>query len=461
VSEVQNAEGAAELRRFKPYPEYRDSGIEWLGKVPAHWQVRRLKSFASVQLSNVDKKSVEGQESVQLCNYVHVYYNERITRDLDFMAATATPEQARRFSLRVGDVLITKDSESWTDIAVPAVVAEDLPGVLCGYHLAHIRPHIDCDGTFLSRAFGAIGPQDQFQISANGITRFGLGGDAIRNGVFAIPPLAEQRAIAAFLDREIASIDALVDKKQRVIELLQENRTALITRVVTKGLNPHIPMRDSGIAWLGDIPAHWEVKQLKYFLQAPLAYGILKPDKYTGADGVPLVRILDVESGQVKEDQLEVVSPEQSREFSRTIVRAGELVVSVVGTIGRSFIVPPSLTGANLSRALARVRLKAGVLPAFLEFVFASTPFSSFVQMVPAGTAQRVLNLGDLAEYMLAIPPHKREQQEIVSWLQEEIRTLSLLIVQIGDAIARLTELRTALISAAVTGKIDVREEVA
>jgi len=146
-------------RRVKPYPAYKDSGVEWLGEIPEHWDLRRLKTVAAIQLSNVDKKSLEGQEAVRLCNYTDVYYHDRITPDLDFMAATATPEQIARFSLRKGDVLITKDPESWTDIAVPAVIAEDLPRVLCGYHLAHIRPQRACHGAFLARAFSAVGPQ--------------------------------------------------------------------------------------------------------------------------------------------------------------------------------------------------------------------------------------------------------------------------------------------------------------
>ena len=243
--------------QYRPYPAYKDSGVEWLGEIPAHWEVKRLKSFATVQLSNVDKKSAEGQDAVRLSNYVDVYYNERIDNGIDFMPATATTEQIRRFSLRTGDVLITKDSETWTDIAVPAVVSEDLPGVLCGYHLAHIRPDGHCDGRFLSRVFAAVGPRDQYHIAANGITRFGLTGDSIRAGVFAFPPLPEQRAIAAFLDRETAKIDALVAKKERLIELLQEKRTALISHAVTKGLDPDVPLKDSGVEWLGKIPAHW------------------------------------------------------------------------------------------------------------------------------------------------------------------------------------------------------------
>lgn len=218
---------------LNPYPTYKDSGVEWLGEIPAHWEVRRLKSFASVQLSNVDKKSAEGQDAVRLSNYVDVYYNERIDDGIDFMPATATTEQIRRFSLQAGDVLITKDSETWTDIAVPAVVSEDLPGVLCGYHLAHIKPDGHCDGRFLSRIFAAVGPRDQYHIAANGITRFGLTGDSIRAGVFAFPPLPEQRAITAFLDHETAKIDALIAKVQEAIDRLKELRTALISAAVT------------------------------------------------------------------------------------------------------------------------------------------------------------------------------------------------------------------------------------
>ena len=223
----------AVTKGLDPDVSMKDSGVEWLGGVPAHWEVKRLKSFATVQLSNVDKKSKEGEDKVRLCNYVDVYYNERIDKRIDFMPATATSEQVRRFSLWSGDVVITKDSETWTDIAVPSVVSEDLPGVLCGYHLAHIRPHAHCNGGFLSRLFSAIGPRDQYHITANGITRFGLTGESIRAGVFALPPLPEQRAIAEFLDRETAKIDALVTKVKEAIDRHRELRTALISASVT------------------------------------------------------------------------------------------------------------------------------------------------------------------------------------------------------------------------------------
>jgi type I restriction enzyme S subunit len=211
----------------------KDSGVEWIGRIPEHWEVRRLKTIASVQLSNVDKKSAEGQVPIRLCNYVDVYYNHEIGPGLDFMAATATPDQVRTFSLRAGDVLITKDSESWTDIAVPALVNEDLPDILCGYHLALIRPTAACLGDFLAHSFSAIGPREQFRVAANGVTRFGLGGDAIREACFAIPPIEEQRIISSYIDRETRHFEALTTRVRDGIARVKELRTALISAAVT------------------------------------------------------------------------------------------------------------------------------------------------------------------------------------------------------------------------------------
>ena len=214
------------------YPEYRDSGVASLGEIPEHWEVTRLKTVAEIQLSNVDKKTLTGQIPVRLCNYVDVYYNDKIVGDLDFMSASASEDQVARFTLRKGDVLITKDSETPNDIAVPAVVDEDLPGVVCGYHLAHIRPGATFDGNYLARAFASHGLRDQFRIAANGITRFGLTSGAIGDSFFPLPPLAEQRAIAAFLDRRTGTIDGLLGKKKRLPELLREERQSPIGRVV-------------------------------------------------------------------------------------------------------------------------------------------------------------------------------------------------------------------------------------
>ena len=445
--------------KYKPYPAYRPSGVEWLEEIPSHWEVKRLKTFANVQLSNVDKKSEEGQAEVFLCNYVDVYYNERIRLGVDFMSATASEGQMRRFSLRKGDVLITKDSESWTDIAVPAVVAQDLPDVLCGYHLAHIRPGSNCDGAFLSRSFSAIGPRDQFHISANGITRFGLTSDAIRSGEFPLPPLTEQRAIAAFLDRETARIDELVARKERLIELLREKRAALISRAVTRGLDPNVPMKDSGVEWLGEIPAHWEVKRL-WHLTPPdrrIMYGIVLPGPHI-EDGVPIVKGGDVSPERLRLNLLSRTAAEIECRYERSRLHTGDLVYAIRGSIGDVAMIPGELEGANLTQDAARVGYGKDTSGLWLLYLLKSYAVFSQLEVGALGATIRGINIRDLKRTRIPVPPLS-EQQDIADYVESETAKLDGLTTKLREAIDRLRELRTALISATVTGRIDVREE--
>jgi len=212
----------------------KDSGMEWLGEIPEHWDVKKLKHMSSVQFSSVDKKSYEGEIPVRLCNYVDVYYNDFILPDLNFMEATASPSEISKFILRKGDVIITKDSESWDDIAISAYVPSDFEGVLCGYHLAQIHSNnAVIDGEYLFRSFSAQGINDQFKVAANGITRYGLGKYWLDNSFFPTPPTDEQYGITKFLDLETAKIDALIEKICQAIECLKEYRTALISAAVT------------------------------------------------------------------------------------------------------------------------------------------------------------------------------------------------------------------------------------
>jgi type I restriction enzyme, S subunit len=446
-------------RRFRPYPEYKDSGVDWLGAIPAHWQVRRLKTLARALLSNVDKKSVEGHIPVQLCNYVDVYYHDHITRAIDFMPATATPEQRAKFSIRRGDVLITKDSESWTDIAVPAVVAEDLDDVVCGYHLAHIRPFAEMDGRFLARAFSAVGSRDQFQIAANGITRFGLSGDAIKTALFAVPPPAEQIAIASFLDRETAKIDALVAKKQRVIELLQERRAALITQTVTKGLDPTAHMKDSGVEWLGQIPTHWSVKRLKYLVPDVTVGIVVTPAKYYVDDGIPCLRSLNISSGTIDMDSLVFISKEANDYHRKSQIFEDDVVVVRTGQAGTAAVVPKELNGANCIDLLI-VRRSSQLRPKMVYYYLNSRAAISQAEVRSVGAIQGHYNTSTLAELFVPVIPLE-EQDRIVRHLDDQTASMDGLMRTVRDGIDRLHEFRAALIAAAVTGRIDVREEAA
>ncbi len=222
----------AVTKGLDPNAELKDSGVEWVGEIPAEWEVKKLKYVAVARPSNIDKKSKDEEEQVSLCNYVDVYKNEFINRELTFMSATATQDQIEKFLLQKGDILATKDSESSDDIANPALVVEDFDGVVCGYHLTHIKPK-KIIGSYLFRYFQTNYLNSYFEVSANGVTRYGLGVDKFDSALILNPTLDEQTAIANFIDRKTAKIDAKITKTQRIIELQKEYRTALISEVVT------------------------------------------------------------------------------------------------------------------------------------------------------------------------------------------------------------------------------------
>ena len=463
MTEATNRLTNAGSRRFPPYPEYRNSGVKWLGKIPAHWDVRRLKTIASVRLSNVDKHSEEGQVAVKLCNYVDVYYNDRVTADLDFMSATATREQVRRFLLRVGDVLITKDSESWNDIAVPAVVGEDLSDVLCGYHLAHITPGADLDGRFLARQFSAIGTRDQFYVAANGITRFGLGGDAIRTGVFPVAPIEEQRAIADFLDRETAKIDALVARKERLIELLQEKRTALIARAVTRGLDPGVPMKASGVEWLGEIPAHWEVIPFgRLIARIEQGWSPVAEDRSAAEDEWGVIKLSAVNKGNFRQDEHKSL-PSDVRADARYEIREDDFLLTrsntpdLVGDVCVVGAVRSRLMLCDLVYRLDLVREK--VHRDFLAYWFLSRIGRQQIRVEARGSSQSMVKVSQgIIRAWTVVMPSLDEQRVVSVFLARKTAGIDALIAKIHEAIDKLREFRTTLISAAVTGKIDVRE---
>ena len=182
----------------------------WSKFVPQDWEVCRLDSVADVLFSNVDKHTIEGETPVLLCNYVDVYKNERITGSLDFMEASADLREIEKFQIRHGDVLATKDSEEADDIAIPALVAEELPGVICGYHLALIRPRSKrITGDFLAWLHRSKQFRAQYEAKAVGVTRFGLSQYAFRSALIPVPPMPEQVRINCYLDNSCAAIDSV------------------------------------------------------------------------------------------------------------------------------------------------------------------------------------------------------------------------------------------------------------
>ena len=223
----------AVTKGLDPNAKMKPSGIEWLGDIPEHWEVRKLKYVADCFPSNIDKHTKEDEKKVRLCNYTDVYKNDFITNDMSLMVATATDEQIEKFSLQIGDVIITKDSETANDIAVPAYVKEELENVVCGYHLSVLRPFSNLDGEYLFRVLQCKPINIQFEVCSNGVTRVGLGVYDMKKAQIPIPPLPEQIAIVSYVEKETATINKTIAAIEKEIALVQEYRTALIAEAVT------------------------------------------------------------------------------------------------------------------------------------------------------------------------------------------------------------------------------------
>jgi type I restriction enzyme S subunit len=446
-------ESAAGLERFRPYPEYKDSGTEWLSGVPRDWDVIRLKSALSVSREKNGKSpvgemlSVSGYRGVEPKVYEHEE-QRRADEDLeDYRVVRKSQLVANTMWLNYSGLGVS-DYEGHVS---PAYRCYDIGAKYHGKFLHHLMR----SSTYVGRYCGLL-----YGVRPNSLQIKNHDWDSIE---LLIPPVPEQRAIAEFLDRETGKIDALVAKKERLIELLQEKRTALITHAVTKGLDPTAPTKPSGIPWLGNIPAHWESTFLDKAVDPlrRITYGIVQPGP-PDSDGRFMVRGQNYSRGWSDPEAIFRVSHGVEAPYKRARLAPGDIVMTIVGAgTGNVAIVPNWLDGANITQTTARIAIAEGRgTNAFFKYQLESQVGQRNVELTVKGAAQPGINLAHLAKYQLVLPPVS-EQTEIARYLDKRTGQFEDLIESIGSAIDRLKEFRTALISAAVTGKIDVREEVA
>ena len=435
---------------LKPYPEYKESGLSWLGKMPAHWSANRLRHACQMLVSNVDKHTKDGELPVRLCNYVDVYKNERIRPHLRFMRASASKDEVEHFRLRNGDVLITKDSEEWNDIAVPSLVEYEAPDLVCGYHLAILRPRSGfVSGGYLLRALQCHQIAAQFHIEAHGVTRYGLSHGAIRGVGIPVPPPEEQAAMVRFLDHANERLERAIRAKRKVIALLNEQKQAIIHRAVTRGLDPTVALKPSGVPWLGDIPNNWGLSRSKRLfsarkefalpedvqLSATQAYGVIPQAEFEQRVGRRVVKIsMHLEKRRHVEKDDFVIS---MRSFQGGLERAW-----AAGAIRSSYVV-----------------LKSGhaVDVAFFAYLFKSDGYIRALQAT-AGFIRdgQDLNFSNFCQVDLPVVPLE-EQKAIAEFIAKSTVGTDITIARLEREIALLREYRTRLVADVVTGKLDVR----
>ena len=439
---------------FRRYEAYKDSGVEWLGEVPRGWTVCALAYRYDVQLGKMlDKKRITGERLAPYLRNVDVQWGRIDVVDLPEM--DFHDDDVVRFSLKANDLLVCEGGE----VGRAALWSGEVAGCFYQKALHRLRPirgQADSPKLAFYLMFAAA-KLGVFSGSEGKATIVHLPAETLRRHRFAFPPLGEQVAIAAFLDRETAKIDALVEEQQRLIALLKEKRQAVISHAVTKGLDPNVPMRDSGVEWLGEVPAHWEVARLKRACSLLKDGTHLPPSRVE--QGVPLLSVRNVEEGRfaLRDDDL-MISEDDFAELSRSFVpEPDDVLLAIVGaTLGKTAIVPDDLGPFHIQRSLAVFRLGPSASPTWLYFVFRSEGFQRLLWENVGYSAQPGIYLGALGAFHIPVPP-RVEQDKIIRLLAEQICRLDLLIDEAVLGITLLQERRSALISAAVTGKIDVR----
>lgn len=413
------------------YPTYRLSGTEWIGDIPDHWEVRRLKHCSSLPPAYGANEPAEkyADEGVRFLRTSDIdEFGHLIQRGAVYLPFDAVSG----YLLEPGDLLLSRSGTVGRCFVYQG--NSDGRCAFAGYLVrfrltARLLPSF----AFYFTKSGSF--KQWLATSAIESTIGNVNGQRFANLPLCVPPHSEQVAVVAFLDRETAKIDALIAKKQRLIELLEEKRAALISHAVTKGLDPNVPMKDSGIEWLGQIPAHWEVTQLKWAVTFQRGHDLSSDNRDEGT--VPVVSSCGV-----------------SGRHSEARAKAPGIVTGRYGSIGQFYLMREAYWPLNTT--LYSIDLH-GNAPEFILYMLQH--LAPLFLLNGVKSAVPGVDRNDIHPVATAVPPVP-EQGAIVEFLDAEALRLDRMVAKVNEVIERLREYRTALISAAVTGKIDVREAV-
>lgn len=423
------------------YAQYRDTDVPFLGRLPSHWTDQPAVTLARVLTSTVDKLTVDGETPVRLCNYTDVYYQDQIVDSGTFMEATATREQIAAYSVQAGDVVFTKDSETADDIGISAYVPTNLPGVVYGYHLSTYRPKDQRYGKFLKWLLDSAYVKATLRTRTLGVTRVGLSQNTVRYLRVPTPPPEEAEAIADFLDRETAEIDAFIADQEELIGLLIERQDSTWQAAIDGMAAPEVPLR----------------RTIDSIVDGP--FGSSLTSAHYSDHGARVVRLGNIGVNAFKEEDEAYIPMTYFAELQSHAVERGDVVIAGLGDermpLGRAAVIPelgPALVKADCYRVRPN-RLMTGE---FLAWVLSAPQTRGRFGELSRGSTRQRLNTSIVGDVMVPLPSIS-EQQRVVLQTSEQMRELDAAIADAREAIALSKERRAALISAAVTGKIDVR----
>jgi type I restriction enzyme S subunit len=436
---------------------YKASGIGWLGDVPGGWAVVPLKAVATCN-DEVLPETTDGDTVIEYVEISGVEEGRGITQT-DTLAFSAAPSRARRL-VRHGDVLI---STVRTYLRAIATVSHPPANLVASTGFAAIRPKHVHPG-FLGYLLHCEYLMSEVISRSVGISYPAINASELMRLKGPIPPREEQQVIAAFLDRETAKIDALVAEQKRLIELLKEKRQAVISQALTKGLDPTVPMKNSGVAWLGQVPQHWDPIRLKRVARSgPRTFidGDWIELPFITSEGVRLIQCGNIGTGQFEEQGFRYVSEETFKELDCTEVKPNDVLICRLQSsrtilAGRACLAPDLGVRMITSVDNCIVKPSEDFDPGYLVLLLSTSAYLSFIEVVARGGTRDRISRSQLGEVQVVAPPI-HEQASIVAHVEREAGRMEALVGEAQQAILLLQERRSALISAAVTGKIDVR----
>lgn len=441
------------------YPSYKDSGLKWIGEIPEHWKKTKVGNLYEITLGKMlqPKPRTSNDLLVPYLKAMNIQDGYIHTSNVDEMYSNNT--EIEQMSIDKGDLLVCEGGE----VARSAIVNSNYEGYIFQNSLHRVRSTNKGMNLYLHYLLNAVRGSGYINILVNKATIAHFTKDKFSSLKICVPPLVEQKAISKYLEIKTAEIDLLISDKEKLIELLAEKRQAIINEEVTKGLNPDVKMKDSGVEWIGEIPEHWDIVKLKYCLKdGSLGVKIgpfgssLKLDtmvnegyKVYGQENL-IKRDFDIGKRYITKEKFE--------ELSVYEINTGDVLISMMGTIGKCMVVPSNIKKGVMDSHLIRLSFKEDVV--FPEFISLLIGSSNYVEeqfkISSKGSIMSGLNSTIIKSLNIILPPIT-EQQKILAFLNKKLNELDNLKSSVVIQIEKLKEYRQSLIYEAVTGKIDVR----
>lgn len=443
----------SELRR---YPDYKDSGVPWLGDIPSHWEVKKLKHSVTYNDEALSDKT-DPQYEIEYIDISSVSLIEGITKK-EKMTFDNSPSRARRI-VKKGDVIV---STVRTYLKAIAQVEDDIEGLIVSTGFAVLRSKDELLPDYLGYWVQSDYIVSNIMSRSVGVSYPAINAtDLVRLPIIKIPKL-EQQAIVNFLDNELDHIDTLISKQKQLLDRLAEQRSAVITHAVTKGLDPDVPLKDSGVEWLGEIPKHWNLTYNKYLFNFSRGLTITKADLLD--EGIPCVSYGEVHSKYGFEvdpniHPLKYVPEDYAEKFKYAVLKEGDFIFADTSEDHKGSGNFTHLSGQTLTMAgyhTVVMKQKYDYNHRYLAYMFDSEVFRTQVRKQVSGVKVFSITQGMLKRMIVWLPP-KAEQDDLANYLDKQVNKIDYTSKATTDIITKLQEYRAALITQAVTGKIDVR----